>query len=233
MASGGIRNFKQSMKELEAMRGKSETVIKRLVSDARTRVPGWVATEVVKVYNIRKAEVMPNKEGKKIKAAGSIRVKGDTIDELEIVYKGRLLTPVHFGMTPKAPKESYTLTMQVLKGKKTVLGKKKKLTKAQRKNIGKNFRRQGTQSSSHSPIMLMPTGAKMEEVETGGVDAGQKKVQNIPFQRKSTNRNDVEVIKVISMPQMVSSPRTRDNIMQAINDGLSKRMAQHMKLLAK
>lgn len=33
--------------------------------------------------------------------AGSIRITGETIEELTLVYKGRLLTPVHFGMTPK------------------------------------------------------------------------------------------------------------------------------------
>lgn len=222
MASGGIRHFEQRMKELDAIRGKSETVIKRLVSDARTRVPGWVATEVVKVYNIRKAEVTPNKEGKKIKAAGSIKIKGDTIDEMEIEYKGRLLSPVHFSMAPKTPKKSYTLTMQVLKGKKSTLGNVEKLSKEQRKELAKNFRRQGTRNSRRSPIMLMSSGAQSTDKEA-----------YIPFQRMSTDRTDIKVTKVISMPQMVSSPRTRDNITQAINDGLSKRMANHMKLLTK
>lgn len=222
MAKAGIRNYSQKIKELEALQGKSETVIKRLVSDARSRVPGWVATEVTKVYNIKKGEVTPNKEGKKIRTAGSIKIRGDTIDEMAIEYRGRLLTPVHFGMTPKAPKDSYTLTAQIIKGKKTILGKKKKLTKKQRKDLGKNFRRQGTRRSDHSPIMLMPTGTNDEE-----------KVKDIPFQRKSTSRNNVEVIKVISMPQMVSSPRTRDQITKAINDGLSKRLDQHLKLLTK
>lgn len=57
--------------------------------------------------------------------AGSIQITGETIEELAITYKGRLLTPVHFGMTPKAPPrgKSYTLKASVLKGQKKVIGR--------------------------------------------------------------------------------------------------------------
>ena len=51
----------------------------------------------------------------------------------------------------------------------------------------------------------------------------------IPFQRKSVRRNDVEAIKTVSLPQMVSSERTHDGIQTAINEGLSKRLEHHMK----
>lgn len=209
-----MRNYKQALKQIQNMQGKSEKVIQRVMSDMRTRAPGWVASEVVKVYGIKKSEVTPAKAGKASRAAGSIRVTGETIETMQIVYRGRALTPTHFGMTPKAPRDTYTLKAEILKGNKAVLGKKKKLTKKQRANIGKNFRRQGTKNSPNSPIMLMPTGSTY-----------------IPFQRKSQDRNDVEAIKTISLPQMVSSSRTEDQIMEAINEGLNKRLAQHLKLL--
>ena len=183
-------------------------------------MPGWVASEVTQVYNIKKSEITPAKVGQSKKSAGSISVRGETIDGLEIVYRGRVLTPTHFGMTPKAPRDSYTLKAEIIKGRKTVLGQKKKLTKKQRKALGKNFRRQGTRSSDHSPIMLMPTGA-------GNAD----KTQYIPFQRKSTRRSDIEAIKTVSLPQMVSSDRTSEAINTAINEGMQKRLEQHMKIL--
>lgn len=204
----------QQIKQFEALQGKSEKVMKRIVSDARTRVPGWVATEVTKVYNIKKSEVTPSKVGKATKQAGHIRVTGDTIDSMQIVYTGRVLTPTHFGMTPKTPRETYTLKAEIVKGQKSILGQKKKLTKKQRAELGKNFRRQGRRTSPNSPIMLMPTGSTY-----------------IPFQRKSVDRKDVEAIKTISMPQMVSSERTSENIERAITEGLQKRVAQHMKIL--
>ena len=65
--------------------------------------------------------------------------------------------------------------------------------------------------------MLMHTGAGSED-----------KTQYIPFQRKSKNRSDVEVIKTLSLPQMVSSERTAPNIEKAINEGLEKRMDHYM-----
>lgn len=213
-------NFTQMIRDLNALEGKSEKVVKRLMADAKTRVPGWVASEVTKVYNIKKSEITPAKVGKAKKTAGSISVRGETVDGLEIVYRGRVLTPTHFGMTPKAPRASYTLKAEIIKGQKSVMGKKKKLTKKQRAALGKNFRRQGTQTSDHSPIMLMGTGNTRE----GGTNY-------IPFQRKSTRRNDIQAIKTVSMPQMVSSERTSEAISAAINEGMQKRLEQHMKIL--
>jgi hypothetical protein len=211
----GVTNYSQMVKELNQMKGKSETVIKRTMSDIRTRVPGWVATEVVKVYNIKKSEITPSKGGSGGKSAGTAQVRGDTIDTAQIVYRGRLLTPVHFGMTPKAPRESYTLKASILKGGKAVIGHKKKLTKKQRQNIGRNFTRQGTRNSPESPYMLQSNGGS----------------GYIPFQRRSQPGKMAYVMRTISMPQMVSSDRTKDNIERAINEGLEKRLAHHMKLL--
>lgn len=209
-------NNKQAIKALKNIQGTSEKAVKRLLSDVRTRAPGWIASEVTKVYNIKKSEITPAKAGKSAKPVGSIKVNGDNVDNLEIIYRGRVLTPTHFGMTPKAPKQTYTLKAEILKGNKAVLGQVKKLTKKQRANVGKNFRRQGTQNSDHSPIMLMRTGSTY-----------------IPFQRRSQDRNDLTAIKTLSLPQMVSSDRTRDGIDRAISEGLSKRLAQHMKLMDK
>jgi hypothetical protein len=221
MSSGGsgVENYSTVVKEIRGMRKGAETCIKRTMSDMRTRVPGWVATEVAAVYGIKKGEITPSKAGKGGKKAGGVSVRGETIDSMVIVYRGRVLTPTHFGMTPKAAplNRGYTLKASILKGSKSTLGKVKKLTKKQRKQIGKNFRRQGTRSSDHSPIMLMGNGG-------GG---------SIPFQRKSPNRKDLEVIKTVSLPQMVSSDRTKDNIERAINEGLEKRLQQNLKLILK
>lgn len=222
--SGGVENYNQIVGKLKGMPGKSETVIKRTMSDMRNRVPGWVATEVVKVYGIKKGEVTPSKAGKDGKKAGSIRARGETIDSIEIVYTGRVLTPTHFGMTPKSapPGRSYTLKASILKGSKSTLGKVKKLSKKQRAMLGKNFRRQGTRNSPESPYMLSKTGNKKE----GGVDS-------IPFQRRTQPGKLKYAMRTVSVPQMVSSDRTKDSIEKAINEGLEKRLEQHMKLLLK
>ena len=211
-----IKDYKILKKKLDQMQKAPKTVISRTLSDMKTRAPGWVASEIVKVYGVKKSEISNGDLGK-------VKVDGDTIDTVKITYTGRVLTPTHFGMTPKAPgTNAYTLRASILKGQKATLGKVKKLTKKQRAELGKNFTRSGTKNSDHSPIMLMHTGNAKE----GGTNY-------IPFQRKSKRRSDVEAIKTISLPQMVSSERTQENITKAINEGLEKRLAQHMKLMEK
>lgn len=211
-----IKDYNILQKKLEDMKKAPEKVMKRTLSDVKKRAPGWVATEVVKAYGVKKAEI----NGQKI---GKVKVEGNSIKTVKIKYTGRVLTPTHFGMTPKAPgPNAYTLKATIARGERKTLGKVKKLTKKQRKALGKNFTRSGTRNSDHSPIMLMHTGA-------GNAD----KTQYIPFQRKSTNRKNVEAIKTISLPQMVSSERAAPNITNAINENLSKRLEHHMKLMQK
>lgn len=200
------------LKELEQMRKASKKVVASTIKDFKQRAPSWVAQEVVKKYNIKKADITPDKSGSYKDKAGSIRAEGETIDSVALIYRGRTLTPVHFGMTPKAPKQSYTLKAQVKKNEKKTWGKVKKLTKKQRANIGRNFTHQGRQNSKSSPIMLMHTGNRKQ----GGVNY-------IPFQRQSQNRKDIKAIKTLSMPQMVSNQEVEKDIYKAINEKLGKR----------
>lgn len=171
-----IKDMKALKKKLDDMKKAPEIVMKRTMSDTRTRVPIWVATEVSKVYGIKKKEIGDGK-------TSTVKVIGDNISEAKIIYKGRVLTPTHFGMNPQVPKVGggYTLKATILKGQRSTLGRVKKLTKKQRVALGNNFRRQGKQSSDHSPIMLMRTGAKTADG-----------TQYIPFQRKSSNRKDIK-----------------------------------------
>lgn len=207
-----IKDYSTIKKKLDAMKKAPEQVMKRTLSDVRTRAPGWVAAEVVKAYGVKKGDISGEKLGK-------VKVEGDSIKTMRIKYTGRLLTPTHFSMSPTAPKPGggYTLKATIIKGERATLGKVKKLTKKQRAAIGKNFTRSGTQTSERSPIMLMHTGA-------GGGD----KTQYIPFQRVSKRRNDIKAIKTLSLPQMVSSPRTSDNIMASLNENIEKRLHHHM-----
>ena len=145
-----------------------------------------------------------------------IKVAGRTVDTVRIIYKGRVLTPVRFGMTPKTPRASYTLKTEITKGGKKTLGKVKKLTKKQRQNIGRNFTRQGQRSSNKSPVMLMSTG----NAHAGGTNF-------IPFQRVSHRRNDLKAIKTLSVPQMVSNPQVEKNIYSKISKELGKRFEHY------
>lgn len=214
-----IKNKERLDKQIDDLHTGSEKAVKSTISDMRSRAPAWVAAEVVKVYNIKKKEIVPAKTEKSKKPVGSIRLKGDTVDALQLVYRGRMLTPVHFGMTPKRPNDggSQTLKAEIIKGQRKVLGKTKKITKKQRKNIGRNFQHEGTRNSPKSPWMLRSTGANSED-----------KVQAIPFQRQKQPGTFDHVFKSISLPQMVSSDRTKDNISKALADGMADRLDRNM-----
>ena len=203
-----IKDYKTVKKQIEQMKDAPQKVMQAMYSDASKRVPGWIATEVTKTYGVKKSEISDGSIGK-------VKVQGDNIKNMKVVYTGRLLTPTHFSMSPKEPKPGggYTLKATVIKGERKTLGQVKKLTKKQRKELGKNLTRSGSQNSPKSPIMLMRAN--------GG--------HYLPFQRVSKNRKDIEAIKTISLPQMVSSKRTEEAIQQAINEGLGKRLDHHMK----
>lgn len=206
-----IKDMKKLQRQIKALENAPQKVINSTIGDMKKRVPSWVASEVSQVYGVKKAEITGQKVGK-------VKVLGSRLENIAITYTGRVLTPTHFSMSPIAPKAgSYTLKATIIKGQRATMGKVKKLTKKQRAALGKNFRGEGTRSSDHSPIMLMHTGAKSAD-----------KTQYIPFQRKSKNRSDVEAIKAISLPQMVSSERTAPNIQKAINENLEKRMDHYM-----
>lgn len=118
-------------KAIEGLKKKQEAgkkVVARTVSDMKSRAPGAVASAVTDVFRIKKSEVTPVSKSAKgpQKKAVSVKVTGETIENLALVYQGRRLTPIHFGMTPKAPTpgQKYKIQFEVRKGqKKTLQGK--------------------------------------------------------------------------------------------------------------
>lgn len=203
-----LANLRQLAADVQAIEAGGRKAITSTVKDVKARAPGWIAQEVTAVYNIKKGEITPSSGGKPKKMAGSIRITGETIEELTLTYKGRLLTPVHFGMTPKAPPKgkSYTLKVQVLKGSKKVLGRYK------------NTRTPGGPFSQRSHNILMGTGNTQE----GGTNW-------IPFQRMSKTRTDIKKVTTISVPQMITSDRTNEAIMLRLNTETAKRLDRHLK----
>lgn len=214
-----IENFKKLQKQAKAIQKDSEKILKSTLSDLRKQAPAKVRQEVVAVYNISKKEITPGavKKGKdgtkaEVKQAASIRTRGETIDAFALIYTGRLLTPVHFGMTPKAPPSGrgYTLKMQVYKGKKTVIGRYRKK------------RKPGGPFSQRSHNILMGTGTTKEDG-----------VKYIPFQRMSKNRTDLKKFTTVSVPQMIENPKVNAAIYDELGKYVLERLDHHAKRFAK
>lgn len=205
-------------KRIKEIKTGAEKAEKATLADFRSRAPGWVAAEVVKTYNIKKSKITP-KKGKASKLVGGSRAAaiGKHIGSAALIYHGHVLSPAGFGMTPKTPRETYTLKIEILKGQKKTLGKVRKITKKQRENIGQNYTHQGTRNSPRSPIMLAPVKNKTGEIS-----------KYIPFQRVGYERKDVQFLKTLSMPQMVSNPQVAERISERIYEGISKRLEHNI-----
>ena len=202
-----VENFQKLMDTVAQIDEQGRKAVKATVRDVKARAPSWIAQEVTSVYNIKKGEIVPSSSGKPKKMAGTIRITGETIEELALTYKGRLLTPVHFGMTPKAPPrgKSYTLKASVLKGQKKVVGRYL------------NTRTPGGPYSERSHNILMGTG----NTKAGGVSA-------IPFQRMSRTRTDIKKFTTISVPSMITSERTNEKILKRLQDETAKRLQHNL-----
>ena len=207
MPSGGIKDIQKLTREIMGYNDKAETFLKRTMSDAKKRAPSWIAQGVAKEYNASSA---------KVKSFGRLKVKGD-LQHLQFKYSGAALDVMDFPHTPKELKpgyRSYTLTSTVKRGKKKEISKVKRPTKAQyRKNIAKNFRREGTRNSPSSPVMLMRM-------------SNQRNYH--PFQRVSQNRTDLEMrSKTVSLPQMVTigeNGSLHPEPAKVFNEGIAKRI---------
>lgn len=122
-----VPNFPKLVGELKDMNKDVEKALGRTVADCKTRAPAQVTKAVTAVYGIKSSEVTAAGKTAKggAKTVGKIKVKGVSVDSVQLIYKGRLLTPTHFSMTPKKRPEAgkkYTVKAAIFKGQKKVLG---------------------------------------------------------------------------------------------------------------
>ena len=79
---------------------KMDVVFDRTLKDMVSRAPGKIASAVTWMYGIKKSEIKYKRDFKKVRSVGNITSHGEKLTTLEFLYTGRLLTPLHFGMTP-------------------------------------------------------------------------------------------------------------------------------------
>ena len=105
---------------LEKKQGNMAKVVKATVSDFKKRAPGWISKGIREVYGVDTKSITEAKGP--IEDAGTIRLGGVNVKNCAIKYEGRVLTPVHFKMTPKVrPKRRYKVKAAIFKGQKKVV----------------------------------------------------------------------------------------------------------------
>ena len=107
--------------------GDIQKAVKATMKDCKARAPAQVTKAVTAVYAIKSSDVTAAGKAAKggAKTVGEIKIKGVSLENIQLTYRGRLLTPTHFSMTPRARPQGgkrYTVKAAVYKGKKKALG---------------------------------------------------------------------------------------------------------------
>lgn len=122
-----VPNFANVIGSLKGLNADVEKAIQRTIADCKSRGPAQVTKAITAVYGIKSSEVTAAGKAAKggAKTVGHIKIKGVTVDSVQLTYSGRVLTPTHFSMTPKSRPEGnkkYTVKAAIFKGQKKVLG---------------------------------------------------------------------------------------------------------------
>lgn len=127
-----LKKFHTKVEKIKTALNDPSDVFKYTFKDIKSRAPGGVADAVRTVYNIKKNDIMPKRKSSKDapKKAGSAFVTGTDIVNFKLIYYGRLLTPLHFGMSPKfrpslagKKNKKYKIKLKIKKEQKILKGK--------------------------------------------------------------------------------------------------------------
>lgn len=192
------------VKRLRKLENGGEKAIKSTVSEFTSRAPAWVSKGIREHYGVDAAAIKDAAQRPK-RGKTTIKVAGVTVDGATLEYSGRLLTPLHFKMSPKERpkgKKAYKIRATIIKGQRTAL-----------------------------PSDTFLGRPKQEEKENGKASKKASKKESegltLPYQRKGPDRYPLEVIRTLSVPQMIDG-RAHDTVYDLISENLGKRFQHHV-----
>lgn len=208
-------------KRIQKFSSGGEIAIKRMVSDFTSRAPGWVSKGIREHYGVDTAAI---KEATKKPRRGrtKIKVSGISVDGVTLKYEGRTLTPIHFKMSPKAPKGLQNKRDRKIPGQEIAF-------KGKPGDVGT------VRAPKPYTIKVTIIKGQREALPQGTFLAPNKKEKEatlIPFQRKEAKRDSLEGTRTLSVPQMIDG-KAHETINQIINKELEKRFNNHIKQITK
>lgn len=203
--SGGA----ELVKRLRKLENGGEVAIQRTVSDFKTRAPAWVSKGIREHYGVDTAAIKDAATRPK-RGKTSIKVAGVTVDGATLEYKGRLLTPVHFKMSPKKAPDDQQKKPVRIPGQAIADGSPVAMMKPPKKYKVKATIIKGKR-------VTMPANTFLQTAKNA----------TIPFQRTSEARYPIDAVRTLSVPQMIDG-RARETIEQYISEGLTKRFEHHI-----
>lgn len=206
--------FSDTVKKIKKLENGSEKVIKATINDFKSRAPAWISKGIKEIYGVDNIAIK-EAEGPKKRGKTSIRVKGNTIDSIQLVYRGRTLTPTHFKMSPKLRPKKF----------------KKNIIKIPGKAIGINSEVASIKISK--PYTIKATIIKGQRSELpAGTFLAKPKNKTLPFQRTTKERKPIEAIRTLSVPQMIDG-RANEAVKAQINTNLIKRLEHNFSRLTR
>lgn len=198
-----VANYDQVCKELRKVPKDLAVGLKRFNHRlAYKGVHTVVRAEVTKVYNIKKGDVTA-KSDHKPQLAQTISLAGVGIPFYNVHYTGEVMTPTHFGMTPKARPSATPPFVFGRKGSRNYQVRWKPLRAGGRQVLP---------SDSGMPAFI--AAAKGSE---------------IAYARTGAARNPIVAIKRLSVPQMMENDKVAPQIQSEIEKRIEKELARLMK----
>lgn len=133
-----MSNVAETLNKINKTFSTCDAVLDRTLKDMYSRGPGAIVSSVTSIYGIKKTEVKWKTYSENRRdfhytkatnkgSAGNVIARGSTLKTLEYHFKGRVLSPLHFGMTPKARPErkKYKVKAKIKKGQQTTFTSKR------------------------------------------------------------------------------------------------------------
>lgn len=184
---------KSLAKELRRDRVSAGKAVGVTVRDLKKRGPTQVAKAVTKRYAIKMSEVKPGSD------AASVRGGGSTVAGFSLTYKGRVLTPLHFKMSPPSRPDGrrYKIKATILRGHRVVIG-----AWGPKGSEGGRYARPAS-----SPYFLTGPGGP-------------------PFRREG---DKLKAMRTLSVPQMVGNDEVAADAMAQLRELADKRLEHNIK----
>lgn len=206
-----VINKPELAKKLDELASKAaKKAMQNTMSDVRSHIPGHVAKLVTRRYNIKQSDVRPAGGGTGSINAGHsfVGIRGSTLADMVLVYKGRRLTPepfqMHIGKVSK--KGKYKITAKILKGSRKQIG-----------HHGPPYSEGGAYGrGSNSPYFITKNSSGENQ-------------RKLPFLRLAGDDAPSEVFRTVSIPQMVSKdPEVKPFVEDELGRYAIERLTHHM-----
>lgn len=205
-----MKNGSALAKRLKKLEDGGEVAIKRTVSDFTTRAPAWVSKAIREEYGVDRAAI--NAAGPTVKrGGGSVKAGGASVDGAALVYKGHTLTLKHFGVSPKKRPTAQRPQQIKIPGQSIAGTGDVAMIRPPKKYTVKATIIRGKRTTLPNNTFI---------ASANGAD-------NLPFQRLSAARMPIQVVRTLSVPQMIEG-RARDNIQETVSEKLGARFQHHV-----